>query len=371
MGGQHDPGRKPNDFCRNTPVKVDKSINPLQFGRGYSLRIAESIERNEYKSDVVPEVSGQLRLRPCKASEGSIEIEMTCIDERLRPSTRFSDEDGHQIVEIISSRALDWWDCLDSPPDIQILVTIFVPPVAFLDSLEIELAHLDVKISKGLVMGVVSSATIKSVSGNIKSPRTIQLGVNTINTKIKLKELLTSIVKRGKLEKNVAPRDYQVSISTRYGKIKANVVGTSYADIRSHYGELDINVHPLLSKKKEETTLKTRNVGGSTTVTVHEAVATAKRFGRRRTYSPSLSNFMALHSSIGGQLDLCYPATLKGKFFVKNMAHDNSVVGEDIEITEQRQDGWRLVTGKKGDGESYIEVYAMAGNVKLRFGKEE
>ncbi|TWU75655.1 hypothetical protein ED733_007190 [Metarhizium rileyi] len=360
---------------------------------------------------------------------------MTCIDERLRPSTRFSDEDGHQIVEIISSRALDWWDCLDSPPDIQILVTIFVPPVAFLDSLEIELAHLDVEISKGLVMGVVSSATIKSVSGNIKSPRTsemdddagapvpylmqsrqffietvsgyiegwfplydllrisselghvdaqvsrkaadeelakvVQPGVNTIDTKIKLKELLTSIVKRGKLGKNVAPRDYQVSISTRYGKIKADVVGTSYADIRSHYGELDINVHPLLSKKKEETTLKTRNVGGSTTVTVHEAVATAKRFGRRRTYSPSLSNFMALHSSIGGQLDLCYPATLKGKFFVKNMAHDNSVVGEDIEITEQRQDVWRLVTGKKGDGESCIEVYAMAGNVKLQFGKEE
>ncbi|EFY99298.1 hypothetical protein MAA_05356 [Metarhizium robertsii ARSEF 23] len=334
MGGERDLEWRPSGSCRNTPHKFDKSITSLQYGSGFSLDIVQRLERNGYRGGRQPNVSGQLLLRPTKESGGSVEIEIISNDERLRPSTEIHVDDGHQSIEIICPRALDWWDYSGATPCIQMRVTVYVPHNAYLDNLKLDLVHLDVDIIEGLVMGVVDGPTIKTVVGDINTPRasnidddvapySVQsrriiietvsgnikgwfplydllqvksssgdveaqvapkasdkksgnqatLKVESISGEVKLEEPLTSTVRSGKLGKKIPPRDYQVEIGTTSGGITANVVMTSSAKIGSVSGDLNLNVLPLATKSSDKTSFSTDTKSGFTNVNIYEAVA--------------------------------------------------------------------------------------------------
>ncbi|KAG8419329.1 hypothetical protein J3458_004207 [Metarhizium acridum] len=334
MGGERDLEWRPHGSCRNTPHKFDKSITSLQYGSGFSLDIVQRPERNRYKRGRQPNVSGQLLLRPTKESGGGVEIEIVSNDERLRPSTEIHVDNGHQSIEIISPRALDWWDYSGPTPCIQMRVTVYVPHNAYLDNLKLDLVHLDVDIVEGLVMGIVDGPTIKTVVGDVIAPRannidddvapySVQsrriiietvsgsikgwfplydllqvksssgdveaqvvpkaadkksaseatLKVESISGEVRLEEPLASSLRSGKLGKKIPPRDYQVEIGTTSGGITADVVMTSSAKIGSVSGDLTLNVLPLLTKSSDKTSFSTDTKSGSTNVNIYEAVA--------------------------------------------------------------------------------------------------
>ncbi|KHN97783.1 uncharacterized protein MAM_04172 [Metarhizium album ARSEF 1941] len=334
MGGQRDLEWRPKVSCRNTPHRFDKSIAPFQYGSGFSLNIAQRPERNEFKRGRQPHVSGGLLLRPSKEAGGSVEIEVISNDERLRTSTEIHVRQGLQSIDIISPRVLDWWDPSGPAPCIQVRVTVYVPHNAYLDSLHLDLVHLDVDIVEGLVMGVVDGPSIKTVVGDVNTPRAsnvddgiapysmqsrrinvetvsgnikgwfplydllqiksgsgdveaqvapkaadrksvneAKLKVESISGQVRLEEPLASTVRSGKLGRKMPPRDYQVEIGTASGDITADIAMTSSAKIGSVSGDLTVNVVPLLAKSSDRASFSTDTKSGLTTVNIYEAVA--------------------------------------------------------------------------------------------------
>lgn len=440
MGGERDLEWRPNGSCRNTPHKFDKSVTSFQTGSGYTLDIVQRPERNTHERGRQPNISGQLFIIPSKESDGSIEIEIISNDERLRPSTDIHVDNGRQYVEIISPRALDWWDYQSQAPCIQMRVTVYVPHNAYLDNLNLDLVHLDVTIAEGLVMGVLDGPTIKTVVGDVRTPRAsnldddvvpyslqsrrivietvsgdikgwfplydllqvksasgnvdaqvapkaadkesakeAQLKVHSISGDVKLEEPLASTVKSGKLGKKLPPRDYKVEAATASGDITADVVMTSTAKIESVSGDLYLNILPLIAKGSGKTSLSTDTKSGVTNVNIYEAVAIElpeqakshpKDIEIRKVDSPALSNFETKHSSISGDFKLHYPATWAGKFRAETMSGDISVTGKDVKITRRSRGFSKFVEGEKGEGESFIKMGSMSGDVKLLIGKQ-
>lgn len=334
MGGDRDLEWRASGSCRNTPHKFDKSITTIQSGSGYGLTIVQQPERNNHQRGRQPNVSGNLLLRPSKESEGSVEIEIISNDEKLRANTEIHVDDGRQSIEIITPRALDWWDYTSQAPCIQMRITVYVPQNAYLDHLKLDLVHLDIEVVEGLTMGALDGANINTVVGDIRTPRSsdieaddapyslqsrqiiietvsgdikgwfplydllqvtsasgnvdaqiapksadkdsanaAKLKVHSVSGDVKLEEPLASTVKSGKLGKKIPPRDYQVEIGTASGEITADIIMTSNAKIESVSGDLTLNILPLLVKEHKKTSLTTDTKSGGTHLKVYEPVA--------------------------------------------------------------------------------------------------
>lgn len=433
MGGDRDLEWRATGSCRNTPHKFDKSITTIQSGSGYDLSIVQRPERNNHKRGRQPSVSGNLLLRPSKESEGSVEIEIISNDEKLRASTEIHVDDGRQSIEIITPRALDWWDYTSQAPCIQMRVTVYVPENAYLDKLELDLVHLDVELVEGLTMGALNGANINTVVGDIRTPRSsnieddvvpyslqsrqiiietvsgdikgwfplydllqvtsasgnvdaqiapksadkdsanaARLKVHSVSGDVKLEEPLASTVRSGKLGKKIPPRDYQVEIGTASGQITADIAMTSNAKIESVSGDLSLNILPLLVKDHKKTSLMTDTKSGFTHVNIYEPVAIdlSAKAKHDSNEGPSLSDFDTKHSSISGDFKLLYPASWLGKLRAETMSGDISVSGKDVKITRRSHSFGRIVEGEKGDGKSFIKMGTMSGDVKLQIGKE-
>jgi DUF4097 and DUF4098 domain-containing protein YvlB len=231
---------------------------------------------------------------------------------------------------------------------------------------------------------------MKSASGDIEaqvapkaadkqSAKEAKLKVQTASGDVKLEEPVASTVNSGKLGKKIPPRDYQVEVSTASGEISATIAMTSIAKIESVSGDLNLKILPLITKDSKKTSLTTDTKSGSTNLNVYEAIAmelpeAAKSHARdieaRKADSPALSSFESKHSSISGDFKLLYPASWVGKFRADSLSGDIAVSGKDVKIIRRGRGFGKYVEGEKGDGESFIKMNTMSGDVKLQVGSQ-
>ncbi|KAK2593974.1 hypothetical protein QQS21_008333 [Conoideocrella luteorostrata] len=443
MGGERDLEWRPTSQCRNSPYKQGKAVSDITFDSGYTLHIEQKPERNNHRGGRTPNISGALFIRPSKddSKKGTVEIEIISNDEKLSADRTIDiDDDGRQSVKIITPHVLDWWDYNSQAPCIQMRVTVYVPKSGYLDSLSLDVVHLDVEIAEGLVMGAIDGPIIKTVVGNVKTPRAgsieddvvpyamqsrqiviqtvsgnicgwfplydllkiesasgdvdvqvapkpadkesakaAMLSVHSISGSVKIEEPLKSVASNGKLNKKLPPRDYVVKVETASGDIQADVAMTSDAGIESVSGDLTLVLMPLLPKGSSKTSLRTDTKSGTTNINVYDPVefdlgADEKAElrdteVRKVSDGAALSDFQTSHQSISGNIKLFYPGSWTGKFKAETISGDVSAKGKDVKIIRSGRGITKSMEGEKGDGNSFIKMGSMSGDLRLQVGK--
>ncbi|QPG93719.1 hypothetical protein C2857_001999 [Epichloe festucae Fl1] len=333
MGGQRDLEWRPSDQCRNTPHRFDKTLSDITFDSGYTLSIEQRPGRISHRKGRTPNISGQVLICPSgeNSKRGSVEIEIISNDEKLTADIIIAiEDDGKQAIKIITPHVLEWWEYNGEAPCIQMRVTVHVPQNSYIDSLGLDVVHLDVEIAEGLAMGAVDGPIIKTVVGNVNTPladiieddnvfpyslqsrrivvqtvsgdvkgwfplydllkvgsasgnvyvevvpksadkgsaRQAMLSVDSISGNVRIKESLAFAVDDKKSGKKLPARDYVVKVETASGNVHADVAMTSRADFQSTSGDLTLKLLPLLTKGSERGDLHTETMSGTTTVTV-------------------------------------------------------------------------------------------------------
>lgn len=333
MGGQRDLEWRPSDQCRNTPHKFDKTLSDITFDSGYTLSIEQRPGRKSHRKGRTPNISGQVLICPSgeNSKKGNVEIEIISNDDKLTADIIIAiEDDGKQAIKIITPHVLDWWDTNGKAPCIQMRVTVHVPQNSNLDSLGLDVVHLDVELAKGLAMSAVDGPFIKTVVGNVNTPlaeiieddnvlpyslqtrrivvqtvsgdvkgwfplydllkvgsasgnvyaevvpksadkeaaRQAMLSVDSVSGNVRIKESLAFSVDGRKSGKKLPARDYVVKVETLSGNVHADVAMTSRADFKSVSGDLTLKLLPLLVEGSERSDLYTKTTSGTTTVTV-------------------------------------------------------------------------------------------------------
>lgn len=324
----------PPTNCYDSPHSFPKINNRVDFYPGHNLSIIQNIEsRDGSHSGRQPHVGGELILKPTDENNyqesGQIEIEVTSNHPDLQVLFAY-DEHAQEFVVTVP-RSVEW-DVSSLSPCIQIRITVWVPPRAALDALNVELVHLDVKIVQGLrlsteravyiatAVGKISAPTIsdgqdspipyelnarqieitsvsdtisgwyplydllriRSASGDVKvdigpkavlleDPRPATLEIYTVSGVV----AATTLGMRSELP----PRDYVAVVETVSGDVRAELPFTSQGRFVSQSGKLDLTLRPVLDVEAalyaEKTQLITDTKSGDTNVTVQTPLWTS------------------------------------------------------------------------------------------------
>ncbi|PNY23910.1 Calcium-binding mitochondrial carrier SAL1 [Tolypocladium capitatum] len=273
---------------------------------------------------------------------------------------------------------------------------------------------------------------ISSASGDItaqvapkpvdeKSPASAVLDISSISGHIKVTEPLAGALGAGKPDRKLPARDYITRLSTTSGQIQGEVAAGSEGKFGSTSGNTVLRVLPIFDEDTDKSgskpRLTTHSVSGDWRVAVleplwtgtsgtsmhtpgqpspddddashkdtheplvivHPDVELAKHHRYRSSgasrnadedKTPALSFLESRHGSVSGTLRLFYPASWEGTLRARSIGGNIEVTGDGVEII-RRGRGWaRLVEGRKGEGDSEIDVETMSGNVELVVGGE-
>ncbi|KJZ78819.1 hypothetical protein HIM_01592 [Hirsutella minnesotensis 3608] len=415
---------KPKDGCRDTPHTFPKFTTAVHFGGSRKLGIQETVAKGRFPSWRLPDVSGQVVLRPSTKNDtdGSIDLEIISNDENLRVKVDADFKGDDQRLKMTIPRASPSWPMAEGPC-IQMRAVVTVPRKAYLRRFNVETVQLDVDVLDGLSMGVSDDIHISTVSGHyqtslaedanedvvpymmqsrritvetVSAPITgwfplydglklssssgditaqvgpksgehkAQLEVSTVSGQIKVTEPLEEAMKSGKPSKKLPARPYKARLSTVSGDLDARVASNCDADFHSISGELSIEVLPVLDKSvRHSGSIKTDTKSGDVRMTVLEPVWVD---GDDKDKRGSLDRLESRYNSISGALQLKYPSSWRGRFHTEALSGDIEVHGKDVDIIRRGRSIGRYVDGRKGDGGSNLIAKTISGDVELTFG---
>ncbi|KAG5971466.1 hypothetical protein E4U58_007509 [Claviceps cyperi] len=376
-------------------------------------------------------------------SRGCVVIKIASGDKELTAATSCKSTD-EQAITIRTPFAADWWDKNGSRPCVELLIAVYVPRGGQIDALDIKVANLDVLFSEPLTLVATERTFITTDYGRVYAPtrssrqrkdpyvlqsrqiiiRTssgnvegwfplhqvlriktlsglvaIELGLESVDSdsathakvfietgsgSIDIKTPSIFYVKSNrpnKAPKSQPPaRDYVVEITTKYGKIEADIVVASRATIRSKAGDLLLRLLPVpfSSKGNGKTHLVTELDSGDTKILLLDpsqkvdscAENTSRTMGleaRRtdRSHDPGLTGLHSTHHSAYGRIKVNYPEGWTGEFNAETLCGNITVRGVNVTIIRSSTGKPRVMRGHMGSGGSAILMKSSYGNIEF------
>lgn len=333
----------PSNNCPDGPYKDSKINEVVSFGTSKKLSIIQTIEKDGgNRRGPTPNVYGEVILQPVDtSSSGQIQLEVATNDEDLHVDVDFNKRD--QQFKVTVPRWVDWREP-SWRPCIQIRITVSVPREAQLELFHVETVQLDVVVKDGFVLGSVTDAQIKTISGDVatgslagdvapytlasrsiiidtvsgdvggwfplydllkihsvsghikadltpkpsqdKKPEQAVLSIETVSGDIKVIEPLVLRNKRGE---DFPPRDYVVGVSSSSGQIAAELAFTSRAKFETISGDQKVTLLPLFGSSSSQPSLSTDTKSGKTALAIFEPLwkEDATRNGHFQHATPS------------------------------------------------------------------------------------
>lgn len=401
------------------PAHAYKSSANLGFISTNNLSIYQKIEDEDkhIPSGRTPHISGNVVLRPVDGkSAGRMELEALANHKDL--SMKVDMNQLEQSLVVRTPRTVEWHE--EGDPCIQLRITVYVPFESTLESLSVEVVHLNIDLLPDLDLKLENEAFLVSVSGYITAPSASHLlynldsrkiWVETVSGDIKgvypLYDLLGLHTASGTIETAVSPqpvsdtdpkpakldvasisgdlrvrgvphgeapaRDYVVAFDTTSGTVEADVAISSEGKFRSESADFKLKVWPFL-EEGQEMTFDTSTRSGTTKLEIFEPTWIEKgklkhRDERGQSKFP-FGHLNSRHSSISGTIDLVYPSSWTGHFEAETISGTQRFRGEGLRTGTKAGMFPRLLTGRKGDGDSVLKVNTVSGDQKFLVGSE-
>ncbi|KAI8715716.1 DUF4097 domain-containing protein [Fusarium sp. LHS14.1] len=406
----------PSRICLDTPHTFPKTTTPVKFDRTSNLEIVQTVQRDRGHRGARPHVSGEVILQPAKdSSSAAIELQVISNDKNLGVHVHFDEKT--QLFKMITPDTVDW-DSTEAPC-IQIRATIWVPQKSIIKALKINTIHLNVDVETGFDLQVLKSTVIRSAIGHINTPAVApknaavpytlssrEINIHTASGKVKgwypLYDLLDIDTVSGDITVNVGakpaegtktaslhvhsasgqievheplsqpkdslpPRDYIVIVGTASGDITADVAASSHARFESQSGDFKLRILPVLDSSTTPA-LETDTKSGTSQVTILEPFWTTTATGDETP--PALSGLKSKHNSISGTIKLQYPSSWEGHLSAQTVSGSQDVRGRGLEVTHEGGPFARRTRGRKGEGNSQMEVISVSGDEYVLVGEE-
>ncbi|RSM09693.1 hypothetical protein CEP52_003961 [Fusarium oligoseptatum] len=407
----------PSRICLDTPYTFPKTTTSLRFDRSSNLEIVQTVQRDHGHRGARPHVSGEVILQPAKdSSSPAIELQVISNDKNLGVHVHFDEKT--QLFKMITPDTIDW-DSSEAPC-IQIQATIHVPQKSTIKALKINTLHLNFDVETGFDLQVLTSTVIRSAIGHINTPAVApkkaavpytlssrEINIHTASGKVKgwypLYDLLDIDTVSGDISVNVGPkpaegekpatlrvhsasgqievheplsqtkdslppRDYIVNIGTASGDITADVATSSHARFESQSGDFKLRILPILDSSTNPA-LETDTKSGTSEVTILEPLWITAT-GGDKTPPPALSALKSKHDSISGTIKLQYPSSWEGHVSAQTVSGSQDVRGRGLEVTHEGGPFARRTRGRKGDGNSQMDVSSVSGDEYVLVGEE-
>lgn len=407
-----------------------QSTANLDFIPANNISIYQKIDGRDrhIPSGRTPHISGNVVLRPAKDdSAGRMELEILSNHEDL--STRVDTNQVEQSLILRTPRTVEWYE--DGDPCIQIRITLHVPSGTTLESLIVEVVHLDIDILSDLNLTLENKASLSSLAGDITAPSSSDeaytlssreiwvetfsgdisgtyplydlLGLHTysgaIRTAVDPKSVSASDPKPARLDVksvsgsldvrelryNRAPaRDYVVKFETTSGSIDAEVAASSEGTFYSNSGSFKLRLQPVLDEG-QEMRLDTDTKSGDTKLEIFEPTWIKDNHLKHSTPddeqpdSPFLiihphsttpfGTLQSRHSSVSGSIDLRYPASWTGEFEAETISGSQKFRGEGLRTGSKLGMFPKVLRGRKGDGDGRLRVDSVSGSQDFLVGR--
>ncbi|KAL8729725.1 MAG: hypothetical protein Q9166_004553 [cf. Caloplaca sp. 2 TL-2023] len=186
-------------------------------------------------------------------------------------------------------------------------------------------------------------------STNTTSPATLDLQARSGSIKVATTTILTP--------SKIPHRDYQSTLRTNSGAIRANLVHGSTTTLHSDSSSIHASLYPH-GAASERSDLTTHVLSGSTDLTIHPSLSNS---------STRLRNFHASHTGVSGSIRVLYPAQWEGIVEGSTVSGSIRVNWPGLKITENKS-GWgsHSLKGVKGEGEGLVRFSDISGSVELR-----
>lgn len=353
-------------------------------------------------------------MQPAKdSSSAAIELQVISNDKNLGVHVHFDEKT--QLFKMITPDTVDW-DSSEAPC-IQIRATIWVPQKSIINALKINTIHLNVDVETGFDLQVLKSTVIRSAIGHINTPAVApkkaavpytlssrEINIHTASGKVKgwypLYDLLDIDTVSGDITVNVGPkpaegkkpaslrvhsasgqievheplsqpkdslppRDYIVNVGTASGDITAEVATTSHARFESQSGDFKLRILPVLEWETSPA-LETDTKSGTSQVTILEPLWITAAGDE----TPALSTLKSKHSSISGTVKLRYPSSWEGHVSAQTVSGSQDIRGRGLEVTHEGGPFARRTRGRKGEGNSQMDVSSVSGDEDVLIGEE-
>lgn len=404
----------PSRVCLDTPHSFPKTTTSLKFDRTSNLEIVQTVQRDHGHRGARPHVSGEVILQPAKdSSSAAIELQVISNDKNLGVHVHFDEKT--QLFKMITPDTIDWDS--SQAPCIQIRATVWVPQKSIINALKINTIHLNVDVEAGFDLQVLKSTVIRSAIGHINTPAVApkkaavpytlssrEINIHTASGKVKgwypLYDLLDIDTVSGDITVNVGPkpaegekpaslrvhsasgqievheplsqpkdslppRDYVVNVGTASGDITAEVAASSHARFESQSGDFKLRILPVLESSTSPA-LETDTKSGTSQVTILEPLWITA-IGDE---TPALSALKSKHSSISGTIKLQYPSSWEGHVFAQTVSGSQDIRGRGLEVMHEGGPFARRTRGRKGDGNSQMDVSSVSGDESVLVGEE-
>ncbi|RSL70002.1 hypothetical protein CEP54_002063 [Fusarium duplospermum] len=410
----------PSRICLDTPHTFPKTTTSLRFDRSSNLEIVQTVQRDHGHRGARPHVSGEVILQPVKdSSSAAIELQVISNDKNLGVHVHFDEKT--QLFKMITPDSIDWDS--NQAPCIQIRATIWTPQKSIIKGLKINTIHLNLDVETGFDLQVLTSTIIRSAIGHINTPAVApkkaavsytlssrEINIHTASGKVKgwypLYDLLDIDTVSGDISVNVGPkpadgakpaslrvhsasgqievheplsqpkdslppRDYMVNVGTASGDITADVAASSHARFESQSGDFKLRILPVLESSTKPA-LETDTKSGTSQVTILEpfwtTTTTTTATGDKKR--PALSALKSKHDSISGTIKLRYPSSWEGHVSAQTVSGSQDIRGRGLEVTHEGGLFPRRTRGRKGDGNSQMDVSSVSGDEYVLVGEE-
>ncbi|KAK0386843.1 hypothetical protein NLU13_5156 [Sarocladium strictum] len=249
-----------------------------------------------------------------------------------------------------------------------------------------------------------------------QNPAKAELKVVTASGDIDIREPISAgrAEETGSSSSEFPGRDYHVDIATASGSITTSLAFSSYANIRSQSGDLELTLWPVLDPSdKSQSSLNTNTKSGQMKLELleplwtgiikpqdqrfeepaeggdgveeprdgedpwviihpHDAISiesdahTKRDNGGKR----ALGNLLSRHGTISGDVRIRYPQSWEGNLLVETISGSQRVRGQGLDVYDVGTPLMKTVSGRKGNGSSDLKIVTVSGNEDVLVGRE-
>lgn len=405
--------------CGVKPHRQPKLNSQVNFSQGRNLSIVQDIN---WSPERQPFVSGELVFKPATGddkSAGQVEIEIMSNykhDDVTVASVIHHDED-EQAFTVTAPPAGSWDSSVTAlSPCMQMRITVLVPPKGALDTLAVNLTDLDVDILPKVQLGASATTSIHTTVGSVRAAvaaaaskadpyelgsRVIDIWTTSgsVTGWYPLYDLLRIRTVSGNVDVDVdhkpasgsdsestatlhmstasgsikavaaawaafPPRDYVTNLFTNSGSIQATLPFSSLGRFETINGLMNLKLLPVLTHGTKPE-LTTSSTNGQTNVALQNPLWTGKDAD---SSSSGLTNLHSDHSTISGGVAIRYPSSWEGTVKAVSISGSQSISGDGLQIYKQGGFVEHVVEGRKGDGDSYVNMHSVSGSQSFYVG---
>ncbi|CAI4219675.1 unnamed protein product [Parascedosporium putredinis] len=413
----------PSESCGTDFHNIHDGSYPLQFGAERQVHFIQQLgtSRGRGRGRVPVNVSGYVRVVAAATSDakGKIDLQIDANEDNLPVHTFWDPESQRLRVRIDDVYRRDD----GARPCVDVRAVVHVPADADLQTLKVEVTTLDISIEDKLglaadetiLTSVASDITfgrdslrsgarlaLTSVSGRIRADAPLLARVESFTTSgsnhvdvyppaawrdfdtafLNVHSVSGDITVHDPIDhpEDLPAADYVRKASTVSGTVSASLLFSSKAEFAGQpSGDLEIKLRPVLAGKLADadgevtSRLTTDTVSGDAQIRILEPTWIGKQDGSWALYSS--------HKSVSGDVDVRLPDAWEGKFASRSLTGKIEVRGKDVHLGTNAEETeaakgdvegamFKSVSGRKGEGNSKLEVRTTTGDIKLVVGEE-